>query len=65
MLHIGKRLPRCGLSAGAGQGMNPDIVIVGAGAAGIGAGLELQDRGIPFMILEAADRVDDGGGPPG
>ncbi len=37
--------------------MQPDVVIVGAGAAGIGAGLELQARGVPFVILEAADRV--------
>ncbi len=33
------------------------MVIVGAGAAGIGAGLELRERGIPFVILEAAKRV--------
>jgi len=32
-------------------------VIVGAGAAGIGAGLALRARGIPFLILEAADRI--------
>lgn len=36
---------------------DPDIVIVGAGAAGIGAGLELQARGIPFVILEASPRA--------
>jgi len=35
----------------------PHVVIVGAGAAGIGAGLELAARGVPFEILEAADRV--------
>lgn len=35
----------------------PDVVIVGAGAAGIGAGIELAGRGIPFVILEAADRA--------
>jgi monoamine oxidase len=34
-----------------------DIVIVGAGAAGIGAGLELADQGVSFVILEAAPRV--------
>ncbi|WP_284164255.1 NAD(P)/FAD-dependent oxidoreductase [Frigidibacter sp. SD6-1] len=37
--------------------MHPDVVIVGAGAAGIGAGLELAARGIACVILEAADRV--------
>lgn len=34
-----------------------DVVIVGAGAAGIGAGLALQAAGVPFVMLEAADRV--------
>lgn len=34
-----------------------DIVIIGAGAAGIGAALELQTRGVHFEILEAAARV--------
>ncbi|MEO1159912.1 MAG: NAD(P)/FAD-dependent oxidoreductase, partial [Pseudomonadota bacterium] len=32
-------------------------VIVGAGAAGVGAGMELEKRGVPFVILEASDRV--------
>ncbi len=35
----------------------PDVVIVGAGAAGVGAGMELQKRGVPFVILEASQRV--------
>lgn len=34
-----------------------DIVIVGAGAAGIGAALELNNSGASFIVLEAADRV--------
>lgn len=36
---------------------DPEVVIVGAGAAGVGAGLELAARGVPFVILEAAERV--------
>jgi monoamine oxidase len=36
---------------------NPDIVIIGAGAAGIGAGLALTRLGIPHIILEAKHRV--------
>ncbi|MEX0283757.1 MAG: flavin monoamine oxidase family protein [Paracoccaceae bacterium] len=36
---------------------NPDVVIVGAGAAGLSAGQELRRRGISFVIVEAADRV--------
>ena len=35
----------------------PKVVIIGAGAAGIGAGLECQARGIPYVIIEAANRV--------
>jgi monoamine oxidase len=35
----------------------PEIVIVGAGAAGIGAGLALTRLGVPFVILEAKPRV--------
>jgi len=34
-----------------------DLVIVGAGAAGIGAGLVAQAAGLRFRILEAADRI--------
>ena len=34
-----------------------EVVIVGAGAAGIGAGLALSRLGVPYLILEAKDRV--------
>ena len=34
-----------------------DVVIVGAGAAGISAGQALAARGISFVILEASDRI--------
>lgn len=36
---------------------NPDVVIIGAGAAGIGAGRALQQLGVSFIILEAKNRV--------
>lgn len=36
---------------------NPDVIIVGAGAAGIGAGLALTRLGISHLILEAKQRV--------
>jgi monoamine oxidase len=36
---------------------NPDVVIIGAGAAGMAAGRELQKRGVSFIIVEAAGRV--------
>lgn len=34
-----------------------DVVIVGAGAAGIGAGRVLQAQGVSFVILEASQRI--------
>jgi monoamine oxidase len=36
---------------------NPDVVIIGAGAAGIGAGRAMARAGIPFLIIEAKDRI--------
>ena len=37
--------------------MTEKIIIIGAGAAGIGAGLRLKALGVPFIILEANDRI--------
>ena len=34
-----------------------DVVVIGAGAAGVGAGQALRDRGLSFTIVEAAERV--------
>jgi monoamine oxidase len=39
------------------EGRDPEVVIVGAGATGIGAGLALLRLGVPFVILEAKDRT--------
>ncbi|MBL8905709.1 MAG: FAD-dependent oxidoreductase [Rhizobiales bacterium] len=36
---------------------DPDVIVIGAGAAGIGAGRALKQLGVPFIILEAKDRV--------
>ena len=36
---------------------DPQVIIIGAGAAGIGAGLALTRLKIPFVILEAKDRI--------
>ena len=36
---------------------DPDVVVVGAGAAGVGAGLELTACGVSCLILEADRRV--------
>ncbi|HEY4941897.1 MAG TPA: NAD(P)/FAD-dependent oxidoreductase [Rhizomicrobium sp.] len=40
-----------------GGASDVDVVIVGAGASGIGAALELKQAGLSCRILEAADRV--------
>ncbi len=34
-----------------------DVVVIGAGAAGIGAGRRLKRAGVSFIVLEARDRV--------
>lgn len=36
---------------------NPDVIVIGAGAAGIGAGRVLAKARIPFLIIEARDRI--------
>jgi monoamine oxidase len=36
---------------------NPDVVIIGAGAAGIGAARAFQSYGLTCIIVEAADRI--------
>ena len=36
---------------------DPQVVVVGAGAAGIAAGLRLREAGVEHLILEARDRV--------
>ena len=36
---------------------NPDIVIVGAGAAGIAAAHALSERGIRYVMVEAGSRI--------
>jgi len=36
---------------------SPDIVVIGAGAAGLGAGRRLRELGASFVLLDAAHRV--------
>jgi len=36
---------------------NPDLVIIGAGAAGLGAAKTLSDLGISFLLIEAQSRI--------
>ncbi|MEM7598248.1 MAG: NAD(P)/FAD-dependent oxidoreductase [Pseudomonadota bacterium] len=61
---IGRRAVLAGLSmAGASPLLaqslptNPDVVIIGAGSAGLSAGRVLQKAGVSFVIVEASDRV--------
>ena len=34
-----------------------DVAVIGAGAAGLAAGLELQKQGKSFIVLEARNRI--------
>ncbi|MGZ5352616.1 MAG: FAD-dependent oxidoreductase, partial [Actinomycetota bacterium] len=36
---------------------NPDVVVVGAGYAGLAAALDLEDRGLSVLVLEGRRRV--------
>jgi monoamine oxidase len=44
-------------SAWAATPANPDVVIIGAGAAGLGAAKTLSDKGISFVLIEAQSRI--------
>jgi len=44
-------------SAWASAPNNPDVVIIGAGAAGLGAAKTLSDLGISFLLIEAQSRI--------
>jgi monoamine oxidase len=35
----------------------PDVIVIGAGFAGLAAATELADRGVDVLVLEARDRV--------
>jgi putative flavoprotein involved in K+ transport len=37
----------------------PDVIVIGGGQAGLAMGYQLSKRGIPFVILDAHDRVGD------
>ena len=37
--------------------LNPDVIIVGAGLAGLCCARRLQEKGISFQILEASDGI--------
>lgn len=37
--------------------MNPSVIIIGGGLAGLSAARQLQDKGIDFQLFEASDRI--------
>ncbi|MEM6340083.1 MAG: FAD-dependent oxidoreductase, partial [Pseudomonadota bacterium] len=61
---VSRRAVLAGLTASAATPLfaqslptNPDVVIVGAGSAGLAAGRTLRDAGVSFVMVEASDRV--------
>ena len=52
-LGISLALPGCEGGPRPREGAVPEVIIIGAGAAGLSAGYLLQQQGIPFKILEA------------
>jgi putative flavoprotein involved in K+ transport len=38
---------------------NNEVVVIGAGQAGLSVGYQLKQRGVPFVILDANERVGD------
>ncbi len=41
----------------AGGASNTDVIVIGAGLAGMGAGQALKLRGVPAIVLEARNRI--------
>ncbi|MTI09692.1 flavin monoamine oxidase family protein [Curvivirga aplysinae] len=57
ILKGGTALMAAPLILGTSIAQDVDVVIVGAGAAGISAAKELQKQGLTFVVLEAANRI--------
>ncbi|MFG1479783.1 FAD-dependent oxidoreductase [Xanthobacter sp. V4C-4] len=58
LLKAGAALAVAGVPYGAlGQVSQPDVIVIGAGAAGIAAARKLAEAGIGYALIEAAQRV--------
>ncbi|HET7715947.1 MAG TPA: FAD-dependent oxidoreductase [Bauldia sp.] len=55
---LGRR-SRAPITAGAPRAERTDVIVIGGGQAGLSAGYHLKQRGLSFVILDAADRVGD------
>jgi putative flavoprotein involved in K+ transport len=42
-----------------GNDSAPEVIVIGGGQAGLAMGYQLSKRGIPFVILDAHDRIGD------
>lgn len=51
----GMALPRA--LVGANSGLDAEVIVVGAGLAGLQAAINLQDEGVNVLVVEASDRV--------
>lgn len=40
-----------------GKPSRPDVVVIGAGSAGLAAARTLMDHGVPTLVVEAWDRI--------
>ncbi|WP_454918053.1 flavin monoamine oxidase family protein [Xanthobacter sediminis] len=58
LLRAGAALAVAGVPyAALGQASQPDVVVIGAGAAGIAAARKLAEAGVSYALIEAASRV--------
>src|SRR5690606_25320704 len=55
----GYRAPDGGLTMHAGEVERFESVVIGGGQAGLSVGYHLARRGLPFVILDACERIGD------
>jgi putative flavoprotein involved in K+ transport len=52
-------MPQPTIRSGAQQAGSYEVIVIGGGQAGLATGYHLARRGIPFLILDAHDRIGD------